>query len=85
MLIQDKLELKFIRIKQQFGCGYYSVCCRENCPCELKYTDYDKATMQAIKQEFDQQTQELFGGKEYCNEQTNRCRSISNEGDMGVG
>ncbi len=62
MLIQDKLELKFNRIKQQFGCGYYLVCCKNDCPCSLKYQNYDVETMKLLKEEFDQETVELFGG-----------------------
>ncbi|MDE6433718.1 MAG: hypothetical protein K2L07_05755 [Lachnospiraceae bacterium] len=62
MLIQDKIELKYNRIKQQFGCGYYSVCCRDDCPCSLKYQDYDVNTMGILKEEFDQETIKLFGG-----------------------
>lgn len=62
MLIQDRLELKHNRVKQQFGCGYYLVCCREECPCSLKYQDYDVETMRVLKEEFDQETVELFGG-----------------------
>lgn len=62
MLIRDRLELKHNRVKQQFGCGYYSVCCREECPCGLKYQDYDVETMRILKEEFDQETVELFGG-----------------------
>lgn len=62
MLIQDKLELKFNRINQQFGCGYYLVCCRDDCPCSLKHKNYDVETMKLLKEEFDQETVELFGG-----------------------
>jgi len=61
MLIQDKMELKFNRIKQQFGCGYYLVCCGDECPCSLKSKDYDPETMKNLKKEFDQKTVELFG------------------------
>lgn len=61
MLIQDRSELKFNRTKQQFGCGYYSVCCREDCPCSFKFEDYDMETMRMLKEEFDQKTVELFG------------------------
>lgn len=61
MLIQDKVELKYNRIKQQFGCGYYSVCCRNDCPCSFKYKDYDVNTMKMLKEEFEQETKELFG------------------------
>lgn len=62
MLIQDRLELKFNRVKQQFGCGYYTVCCRECCPCSFKYKEYDMDIMKVLKTEFDQETVELFGG-----------------------
>ena len=61
MLIQDKMEIKFEQLKQQFGCGYYSVCCRNQCPCELKKQEYEKETMKQLKQEFDRETVELFG------------------------
>lgn len=60
MLIQNRLELKFDRVKQQFGCGYYLVCCREDCPCSFKFEDYDMETMRMLKDEFDQATVELF-------------------------
>ena len=29
-------QIKFERIQQQFGCGYYAVCCQTQCPCPLK-------------------------------------------------
>ena len=61
MLIKDKMQLKFDRIRQQFGCGYYSVCCRNKCPCSLKYQEYDMEKMKMLKKEFDQETVELFG------------------------
>ena len=46
--------------KQQFRCGYYSVCCRECCPCELKNKEYDPATMKQLKREFDREALKLF-------------------------
>jgi len=61
MLIQDKVELKFNRIKQQFGCGYYLVCCRDDCPCIFKSKDYNPEIMKKLKKEFDMKTTELFG------------------------
>lgn len=38
MRLQARLqkEIKFERIKEQFGCGYYAVCCHQCCPCKLK-------------------------------------------------
>ena len=61
MLMQRKVNLKFERLRQQFGCGYYSFCCREHCPCGLKGSDLDIRTLQEIKQEFDEKSVELFG------------------------
>lgn len=61
MTVAMKMEIKFERLKQQFGCGYYSVCCRDNCPCELKNKEYDPVTMKELKKEFDQEAMELFG------------------------
>lgn len=61
MQIKDKLELKYNRIKQQFGCGYYLVCCRDECPCSFKSKEYDPEIMKKLKREFDQETVELFG------------------------
>ena len=61
MLVKDKMELKFDRIKEQFGCGYYSVCCRGDCPCSFKLQDYDNNVMDILKQEFTKKMEELFG------------------------
>lgn len=60
MLIQDKLELKFNRMKEQFGCGYYSICCRNACPCKYKYQKFNLHMMKAFKKEFDRVTVKLF-------------------------
>lgn len=61
MTVATKMEIKFERLKQQFGCGYYSVCCRKCCPCELKNKEYEPVTMKELKKEFDQEAMELFG------------------------
>lgn len=62
MLIQNKLELKFNRIKQHFGCGYYAVCSENACPCEHKYEEGpNEEVYRKLKEEFDQETVELFG------------------------
>lgn len=61
MTVEMKKEMKFERLKQQFGCGYYSVCCRNHCPCNLKDKEYDPSMMNELKQEFDQEAMELFG------------------------
>lgn len=61
MLVKDKTELKYDRLKEQFGCGYYSVCCRGDCPCSLKLQEYSKDVMKMLKKEFDEETEELFG------------------------
>ena len=61
MLIKDKLELKHDRVKQQFGCGYYSVCCRDECPCSFKLENYKPEIFKMLKEEFDKKTVELFG------------------------
>lgn len=60
MMKKDLKKEKFYHLKQQFGCGYYSVCCRD-CPCELKNQEYDPIIMHELKQEFDQEAMELFG------------------------
>lgn len=61
MIVKDKQESKFNLIKQRFGCGYYSVCCRDNCPCNFKLQEYDIEIMKMLKKEFDEETEELFG------------------------
>ncbi|MGN0497301.1 MAG: hypothetical protein ACI4GW_13835 [Lachnospiraceae bacterium] len=61
MTVAMKMEIKFERLKQQFGCGYYSVCCRACCPCKLKNKEYDPVIMKQLKQEFDREALKLFG------------------------
>lgn len=56
-----KVKNKFNHMKKQFGCGYYSVCCRNNCPCNLKGKEYDPTLMKELKQEFEQEEIKLFG------------------------
>lgn len=60
MIVKDKIEQKYDRLKEQFGCGYYSVCCRGNCPCNFKFQEYDPDTMIMLKKEYDRKTEELF-------------------------
>lgn len=54
-------EIKFERIKEQFGCGYYAVCCRQCCPCKLKNCKYDPKVYRTLMCEFEKEEKELFG------------------------
>lgn len=55
-------QIKFERIRQQFGCGYYAVCCRKKCPCDLKKVEcYDPDTYNKMMIEFQKEEEELFG------------------------
>lgn len=63
MRVKIKRHIKFERIRQHFGCGYYAVCCGNSCPCEHKYEEQlDEEVYRKLKEEFDQEAVELFGG-----------------------
>ena len=55
-------QIKFERIQQQFGCGYYAVCCQTQCPCPLKNKEtYDARIYAKMLQEFRKEGEELLG------------------------
>ena len=55
-------QLKFDRIRQQFGCGYYAVCCQTHCPCSLKIEEqYDQEIYEQMMIQFQEEGEKLFG------------------------
>ncbi|MBD8972426.1 MAG: hypothetical protein EGQ63_01110 [Clostridiales bacterium] len=46
-------EIKFERIRNQFGCGYYAVCCHQSCPCRLKSCEYNPQIYRKLMSEFE--------------------------------
>lgn len=56
-------EIKFDRIKEQFGCGYYAVCCRQCCPCKLKSGEYNPRVYRKLMNEFEMEERNLFGAE----------------------
>lgn len=67
-----KQMMKFERIKQQFGCGYYAVCSNSCCPCELKMEAFNKEIYEKLLNRFLKEGEELFGeeGVKYLKELT---------------
>lgn len=62
MQVETKKYIKFERIRQQLGCGYYAVCCGDNCPCIHKYDEeLDEDVYEKLKKKFEQETGRLFG------------------------
>lgn len=64
MILEKKRQkaVKFNRLKEAFGCGYWAVCCGNRCPCRYKYHDQqDQDVYYRLRKDFDQEGKELFG------------------------
>ena len=60
--MHNRKQIKFERIREQFGCGYYAVCCQNQCPCSLKNKEKYNARMYAkMMKRFRNEERELFG------------------------
>lgn len=59
---ETRKAVKFNRLRDSFGCGYWSVCIGENCPCEYKnHEQADPTVYKQLKEEFEYEGKELFG------------------------
>ena len=58
--VRIQKEIKFERIREQFGCGYYAVCCRLSCPCKLKSCEYNPRIYSKLANEFEMEEKRLF-------------------------
>ena len=54
-------EAVFEAVRKQFGCGYYTRCPEQMCPCKLKNTPFDASILDRKRSQFEEEGKCLFG------------------------